>query len=43
MEFAERCGIKKVVISAYNQQANGMIERGHKPIVNVLSKMSTGR
>ena len=27
-------------MSAYHPQANGMIERGHKPIVDVLSKIS---
>ncbi len=39
-ELAERYGIKRVVVSAYHPQANGMIERGHKPIVDVLSKTS---
>ena len=41
-ELAERYGIKRVVVSAYHPQANGMIERGHKPIVDALSKMSVG-
>ena len=41
-ELAERYGIKRVVVSAYHPQANGMIERGHKPIVDALSKMSEG-
>ena len=39
-ELAERYGVKRVVVSAYHPQANGMIERGHKPIVDALSKMS---
>ena len=41
-ELTKRYGVKKVVVSAYHQQANGMIERGHKPIVDALSKMSDG-
>jgi hypothetical protein len=35
-------GIKRVVISAYNSKANGMIERGYLPIVNALAKMING-
>lgn len=42
VELAQRYGIKRVVVSAYHPQANGMIERGHKPIVDALSKMSDG-
>ena len=38
-ELTRRYGIKRVVVSAYHPQANGMIERGHKPIVDALSKM----
>ena len=41
-ELARRYGVKRVVVSAYHPQANGMIERGHKPIVDALSKMSDG-
>ena len=41
-ELAERYGIKRVQVSAYHRQANGMIERGHKPIVDALSKMTNG-
>lgn len=41
-ELAERYGVKRVVVSAYHPQTNGMIERGHKPIVDALSKISTG-
>ena len=40
--FAERYGIKRVQISAYHPQANGMVERGHKPIVDALAKMTSG-
>ena len=39
-ELALRYGIKRVVVSAYHPQANGMIERGHKPIIEALAKMS---
>ena len=39
-ELTRRYGIKRVMVSAYHPQANGMIERGHKPIVDALSKMS---
>ncbi len=31
-----------MVVSAYHPQAIGIIERGHKPIVDALSKMSDG-
>ena len=41
-ELAGRYGIKWVVVSAYHPQANGMIKRSHKQIVNSLSKMSEG-
>jgi hypothetical protein len=39
-EMMQRFNIKRVEISAYHPQANGMIEVGHKPVVNALSKMS---
>ena len=39
-ELAERYGIKKVIVSAYYPQANGIIERGHAPIVDTFLKMS---
>ena len=32
-------GIKRVVVSAYNPQANGVVERGHKPIADSLVKL----
>ena len=41
-ELARRYKVKRVVVSAYHPQANGMIERGHEPIVDALSKMSDG-
>ena len=34
--------IRRVVVSAYHPQANGMIERGHKLIVDALAKMTDG-
>ena len=42
-ELTQRYGIKRVVVLAYHPQANCMIERGHKPIVDALPKMSDGR
>jgi hypothetical protein len=34
--------IKRVVISAYNSKANGIIERGHLPIINAFAKITDG-
>lgn len=43
IELTRRYRVKKMVMSAYHLQANGiMIEDGHKPIVDALSKMSDG-
>ena len=42
VELAQRYKVKRVVISAYHPQANGMIERSHKPIVDALLKISDG-
>ena len=39
-ELGRRYKVKGIVVSAYHPKANGMIERGHKPIVDSLSKMS---
>jgi hypothetical protein len=41
-QLAANYGIKRVVISAYNFKANGMIERGHLSIVNTFAKMIDG-
>jgi hypothetical protein len=41
-QFVADYGIKRVVISVYNFKANGMIERGHSPIINVFAKMTDG-
>ena len=40
--LTDRYGIHRVVVSAYHAPANGMIERGHKPIVDALAKMTDG-
>jgi hypothetical protein len=42
MQFVTDYGIKRVVISPYNVKANGIIERGHKPIINALAKIIKG-
>ena len=34
--------IKRCQVSAYHPQANGMVERGHKPIVDALAKLTEG-
>ena len=41
-ELTLRYGIKRVVVSAYHPQANRMIERGQKSIVDDLTKISEG-
>jgi hypothetical protein len=38
--FAAIYGIIRVIISAYNAKANGMIEKGHKSVINALAKMT---
>jgi hypothetical protein len=40
MQFVTDYGIKRVVISPYNAKANRMIERGYKPVINALAKMT---
>jgi hypothetical protein len=37
----ETYGIQNVRISAYHPQANGMVERGHQPVVDALSKLES--
>jgi hypothetical protein len=39
VQFVVDYGIKRVVILPYNVKVNGMIERDHKSIINVLAKM----
>jgi hypothetical protein len=41
-EFTKKYGIERVQVSAYHPAANGMVERGHKPIVDALAKMTDG-
>lgn len=36
----KKAGIRRVVSAPYHPEANGRIERGHGPLVNVLAKMS---
>lgn len=44
-ELFMRYGIKHTWTSAYHPQGNGMVERGHQPVVNALAKHThdTGR
>jgi hypothetical protein len=42
VEFTKRYGIVRVQVSEYHAAANGMVERGHKPIVNALAKLMSG-
>jgi hypothetical protein len=37
-ELLRRYNIKRILISSYHPQGNGMVERGHQPIVNALAK-----
>ncbi len=40
--FMKKYGIEWVQVSAYHLAANGMVERGHKSIVDTLAKMTEG-
>ena len=40
IEIFQRYGVKRVQISAYNAQANGKSEGGHKPILNALMSLT---
>jgi len=42
IEILRRYGVRRVQISAYNAQANGKIEGGHKPILNALMTLTEG-
>ena len=39
----ERYRIRRTVISAYHPQSNGLVERGHAPIINSLAKFCKDR
>ena len=39
-KLARRYKVRRVLVSAYYSQAKKMIQRGHKPIVDALLKMS---
>ena len=41
-ELSRTYGIRHITTSGYNPQANGMIERGHKPVVAALTKATAG-
>lgn len=41
-EFIKRYKIRRIHISIYHPQANGMVERGYKLIINTLFKIING-
>ncbi len=41
-DLANLYEIQRVIVSAYNSEANDMVERGHKPLIDGLSKMTNG-
>ena len=40
IELTQQLGIQRLVVSAFHQRANEIVEQGHKPIVDALSKMT---
>jgi hypothetical protein len=40
IELLRKRDIRRIVVSPYHAQSNGMIERGHKPIVDALAKLT---
>ena len=38
-ELIKRYRIKNVHIASYHSQANGLVQRGHQPVLNALSKL----
>jgi len=40
--FTKKYDIDRVQVSAYHPAANGMVERGHKPITDALAKLTDG-
>ena len=41
-KLTKRYGIKRIMVSVYHPQANGMIEKKYRFIINVFSKMTDG-
>jgi hypothetical protein len=41
-EFTARYGIERVQVSSYHPQANGIVERGYRPITEALARMTDG-
>ena len=41
-ELAGKYGIRAITTSGYNPQANGLVERGHRPFLDGLAKMPGG-
>jgi hypothetical protein len=41
LDLLNEWGVERIQISAYHAQANGMIERGHGPLKNALSKLGS--
>ena len=42
-ELTERFGLRKINISAYHSQSNAPVERGHRPLIASLAKMTEGK
>ena len=40
VDLVKRYGIHRLMVSAYYSQTNGIVERGYKPIVDVLGKIT---
>ena len=40
IELADKYNIRRVKVSAYHPQANGIVKRGHSPIVDSLTKIT---
>ena len=41
IDLLNKWGVERIQISAYHAQANGMIERGHGPLKDALSKLGS--
>ena len=41
-EFAKKYRIERIQVLVYHPPANGLVERGHKPVVDALAKMTDG-